>query len=115
MSRLVIDPEELTALSALCRNASYDVAGIASEAQHHVDLVAAYLSHAQPAEALRVTAAVGRAASMLHRIAAELDDDAVAVAQFGQRGTDADALGDLRSNEHALLTRLTGEQGQPQP
>lgn len=105
MSRIVIDPAELNALSVLCRNASYDVAGIATEAVHRLAPLAAQFPQAQVA----VETAVG----VLQRIAAQLDDDALAVASFGQRGADADALGDLGGNEHALYTRLT-EEGQPE-
>lgn len=112
MSRVVIDPAELAALSALCRNASYDVAGIATEARHHMDQLAPALTHERPADAVRITALVDAAVAVLHRVATQLDDDALAVATFGQRGADADALGDLGGNEHALLTRLTTEQDQ---
>ena len=49
---------------------------------------------------------------LLHRVAAELDGDALAVATLGQRGAAADALGDLAGNEHALLTRLDTHWGE---
>ncbi|MEY2468874.1 MAG: hypothetical protein QOF21_1572 [Actinomycetota bacterium] len=107
MTRVVIDPAELAALSALCRNASYDVAGVATEAQYRMDAVMAMLG----VDGARLHALVDHAASLLHRVAVDLDGDALAVATLGQRGAAADALGDLGGNEHGLLTRLniTGE------
>jgi hypothetical protein len=110
MSRILIDPAELSALSALCRNASYDVAGIATEARHHIDALAPTLG----ADGPRLSALVDSAVASLLRVAAELDDDAQRLAAFGQQGIAADALGDLHGNEHALLTRLDlpGEENQ---
>lgn len=107
MTRIVIDPNELVALSALCRNASYDAAGIATEVRMRVDHVV-HLLHAggAPVEAARVEAAVHPAVHQLHHAANELDADALAVQTFGQRGAAADALGDLHGNDHALLARL---------
>ena len=106
MTRVVIDPNELAALSAMCRNASYDVAGVATEAQHRMDHLAPLIG----ADALRVKALVDHAAQLLHRVASELDADALAVATLGQRGAAADALGNLAGNEHSLLTRFnTGD------
>jgi hypothetical protein len=107
MSRIVIDPNELAALSALCRNASYDAAGIATEMRVRIDHVVSLL-HAEnaAADAARLEAAVQTALHQLHHVANELDADALAVATFGQRGADADALGDLHGNDHALLARL---------
>jgi hypothetical protein len=107
MTRIVIDPNELAALSALCRNASYDAAGIATEVHARVDHVL-HLLHAEgaAADAARVEAAVHTAVHQLHHAANELDSDALAVATFGQRGAAADALGDLHGNDHALLARL---------
>ena len=102
MSRILIDPSELAALSALCRNTSYDVAGVATEARHHMDHLAQMIGP----DALRLRAVVDHAVQLLHRVATELDDDALAVATLGQRGAAADALGGLGGNEHALLTRL---------
>ncbi|MEY2399244.1 MAG: hypothetical protein QOJ00_2418 [Actinomycetota bacterium] len=102
MTRVVIDPNELAALSALCRNTSYDIAGIATEALHRMDHVASVAG----ADALRVRPLVDHAAQLLHRVAAQLDDDALAVATLGQRGASADALGELGGNEHSLLTRF---------
>ena len=101
--KISIDPEELAALSVLVRNTSYDVAGIAAEARHRVDNLAALVA---PADALRVTALVDDAMRILHRVAAQLDDDAQAVAVFGQKGAAADALGHLAGTEHDLLSRL---------
>ena len=103
MNRISIDPEELNALSVLVRNTSYDVAGIATEARHRVDGLAALLA---PPDALRVTAMVDDAMRILHRVAAQLDDDAAAVTVFGQKGAAADALGPLAGTEHDLLSRL---------
>lgn len=108
MSRIAIDPEELNALSVLVRNASYDVAGIATEARHRVDHLSALVA---PADAVRVTAMVDDAMRILHRVAAQLDDDAQAVALFGQKGASADALGSLGGTEHDLMSRLQ----QPNP
>jgi hypothetical protein len=110
VSRILIDPAELAALSALCRNASYDAASIATEARHHTDAIVALLG----GDAARVGALVDAAIAQLHRVASQLDDDALAVAQFGQLGAEADALGDLRGNEHGLMTRFTvpGEDNQ---
>jgi hypothetical protein len=92
MSRIVIDPNELAALSALCRNASYDAAGIATEMRVRIDHVVSLL-HAEnaAADAARLEAAVQTALHQLHHVANELD---------------ADALGDLHGNDHALLARL---------
>ncbi|MEY2426113.1 MAG: hypothetical protein QOI61_1685 [Actinomycetota bacterium] len=111
MTRIVIDPAELAALSALCRNASYDAAGIATEVRHRSDYLAQLL-HASGAgaDAARIDALVHAAVHQLHHVAAVLDDDALAVATFGQRGAAADALGGLAGNEHALLSRLDREQ-----
>jgi hypothetical protein len=90
----------------MCRNASYDVAGVASEAQHRMDTV----THLMGPDALRLSGLVDHAVQLLHRVAAQLDDDALAVATLGQRGAAADALGDLAGNEHSLLTRFnTGD------
>lgn len=107
MTRIVIDPNELAALSALCRNASYDAAGIATEVRTRVDHVV-HLLHAQGGapDAARIEAAVHTAIHQLHHAANELDSDALAVQTFGQRGAAADALGDLHGNDHALLARL---------
>jgi len=107
VTRVEIDPAELGALSALCRNASYDVAGIATEAQYRMDAVMALLGP----DGVRLHALVDHAAVLLHRAAADLDGDALAVATLGQRGAAADALGDMGGNEHGLLTRFntTGE------
>ena len=107
MTRIVIDPNELAALSALCRNASYDAAGIATEVHARIEHVV-HLLHAEGAagDAARVEAAVHTAVHQLHHAANELDADALAVATFGQRGAAADALGDLHGNDHALLARL---------
>lgn len=107
MSRIVIDPAELAGLSALCRNASYDAAGIATEVRHRSDQLSQLL-HAQgaSADAARIEALVHAAVHRLHHVASVLDDDSLAVATFGQRGAAADALGGLGSNEHALLARL---------
>ena len=102
MSRVVIDPNELAALSAMCRNTSYDVAGVATEAQHRMDHMGQLLGP----ETLRLQPLVEHAVQLLHRVAAQLDDDALAVATLGQRGAAADALGDLAGNEHSLLTRF---------
>ncbi len=102
MTRVVIDPNELAALSALCRNTSYDVAGVATEAQHRMD----HLAQVVGPDALRLTALADQAVHLLHRVATQLDDDALALATLGQRGAAADALGDLAGNEHSLLTRL---------
>lgn len=102
MTRIAIDPSELAALSALCRNASYDVAGVATEARYRTDAVLAALGH----DGARLSALVDHAVALLHRVAADLDGDALAVATLGQRGAAADALGDMSGNEHALLTRL---------
>lgn len=106
MSRILIDPNELAALSALCRNASYDAAGIATEVHMRVDHVLSLLRAELPADAARVETAVHAAVHQLHRAADELEADALAVATFGQRGADADALGELHGNDHALLARL---------
>jgi hypothetical protein len=103
VTRILIDPNELAALSALCRNASYDTAGVATEARHRMDHIAPLLG---PAESLRLGALVDLAVQQLHRVANELDSDALAVATLGQRGAAADALGGMAGNEHALLTRL---------
>lgn len=103
MSRISIDPEELAALSVLVRNTSYDIAGIATEARHRVEGLAGLIA---PPEALRVTAMVDEAMRLLHRTAALLDDDAQAVALFGQKGAAADALGELAGTEHDLMSRL---------
>ncbi|HVT76998.1 MAG TPA: hypothetical protein VHD87_08215 [Acidimicrobiales bacterium] len=107
MSRISIDPAELAALSALCRNASYDAAGVATEVDARVRHLTALL-HADgaAADAARIEAAVHTAVHQLHHVANELDSDALAVATFGQRGAAADALGDLHGNDHALLARL---------
>lgn len=102
MSRISIDPAELAALSAMCRNASYDVAGVATEALHRID----HLTPLLGADAARLRAAVEVAVTHLHRIAEELDGDALAVATLGQRGAAADALGEMAGNEHELLTHL---------
>ena len=107
MSKISIDPEELAALSVLVRNTSYDVAGMAAEARYRVEQLAALVGGP---EAMRVTAMVDEAAQILHRVAAQLDDDAESVALFGQKGAAADALGELAGTEHDLLTRL-----QPKP
>ncbi len=115
MTRILIDPQELAALSALCRNASYDAAGIATEARHRADAVLQLL-HAQGggAAAARLESLVHTAVHQLHHVAAALDADALAVATIGQRGVAADALGDFAGNEHALLTRLDNDKGQPE-
>jgi hypothetical protein len=107
VTRIVIDPNELHALSALCRNASYDAAGIATEVRARVDHVV-HLLHANngAGEAARIEAAVHTAVHQLHHAANELDADALAVATFGQRGATADALGELSGNDHALMARL---------
>jgi hypothetical protein len=111
MTRIVIDPNELNALSALCRNASYDAAGIATEIRMRVDHVVQLL-HANNAaadptvDAARIEAAVHAAVHQLHHAANELDADALAVATFGQRGAAADAVGELHGNDHALMARL---------
>jgi hypothetical protein len=107
MTRIVIDPNELNALSALCRNASYDAAGIATEIRMRVDHVVQLL-HANNAagHAARIEAAVHAAVHQLHHAANELDADALAVATFGQRGAAADAVGELHGNDHALMARL---------
>lgn len=110
MTRVVIDPAELSALSALLRNASYDTAGIATETRHRVDTVMPLLG----ADALRLSALVDHAVTLLHHIASQLDGDALAVATLGQRGAAADALGDMAGNEHALLTRLDTNLGDNQ-
>lgn len=102
MTRVVIDPNELAALSAMCRNTSYDVAGVATEARHRMDHLAQLIGP----DALRVTGLVDHAVALLHRVAVQLDDDALAVATLGQRGATADALGDMVGNEHSLLTRF---------
>jgi hypothetical protein len=113
MTRVAIDPEELAALSVLCRNASYDVAGVATEARHRMDHVASLLAvDGRAAESMRLAAVVDQAVAVLHRVAAQLDDDALALATVGQRGAAADALGDPGGNEHALLARFDNEQGQ---
>jgi hypothetical protein len=107
MTRIVIDPNELAALSALCRNASYDAAGIATDVRARVDHVVQLLhAHNGAADAARIEAAVHAAVHQLHHAANELDADALAVATFGQRGASADALGELQGNDHALLARL---------
>lgn len=111
MTRISIDPSELAVLSALCRNASYDVAGIATEARHRMEQLAVVLAPAMPAAAAQLSAVVDAAAAALHRVAAQLDDDALAVASFGQRGADADAVGGLHGNEDALLRRMTDTEG----
>lgn len=103
MSRISIDPVELSALSVLVRNTSYDVAGIATEARHRVDQLATIV---HPSDAARVIAMVDEAMRVLHRVAAQLDDDALAVESFGQKGAAADALGGLAGTEHDLLSRL---------
>ncbi len=91
----------------MCRNTSYDVAGVATEAQHRMDHVAQLVGP----DALRLTGLVDHAVQLLHGVAAQLDDDALAVATLGQRGAAADALGDLAGNEHSLLTRFnTGDE-----
>lgn len=108
MTRVVIDPNELATLSAMCRNTSYDVAGVATEAQHRMD----HLAPLTGPDATRLTTLVDHAVQLLHRVAAQLDDDALAVATFGQRGAAADALGDMAGNEHALLTRFAQEDNQ---
>ena len=115
MTRILIDPGELAALSALCRNASYDAAGIATEVRHRTDHLA-HLLHGEGAavDAAHIEALVHNAVHQLHHVAAELDADALAVATFGQRGAAADALGDLAGNEHALLARLNITQGHDQ-
>ena len=102
MTRIFIDPNELALMSAMCRNTSYDVAGVATEAAHRIDHLAPMLG----ADAPRLRAVVEQAVHALHRVAVQLDGDALAVATLGQRGAAADALGDLSGNEHALLTRL---------
>ncbi len=107
MTRIVIDPAELEALSVLCRNASYDAAGIAVEAQHRVDHVVQLVAAAgEGGIAAPLRAMVDNAAVVLHSVAAELDSDALALATLGQHGATADALGELAGNEHALLRRL---------
>lgn len=110
MSRISIDPAELAALSALCRNTSYDVAGVATEAMHRMDNLTPLLG----ADAARLRGLVELAVTHLHRIAEELDDDALAVATLGQRGAAADALGEMAGNEHELLTRLQHNLGDNQ-
>ena len=114
MTRIFIDPNELNALSALCRNASYDAAGIATEIHGRVEHVVRLL-HADgaAADAARVGAAVHTAVHQLHHAANELDSDALAVATFGQRGASADALGELHGNDHALLARLQNPGEEP--
>lgn len=107
MSRISIDPAELAALSALCRNTSYDAAGVATEAQHRMD----HLTSVIGPDAARLRPLIEIAVTHLHRIAAELDDDALAVASLGQRGAAADALGGMAGNEHSLLTRLQHNTG----
>ncbi len=107
MTRIVIDPAELAALSALCRNASYDAAGIATEVRHRVDHLTQLLNAGgEGADAARIETLVHTAVHQLHHVAAQLDDDALAVATFGERGAAADALGGLAGNDHALLSRL---------
>jgi hypothetical protein len=63
---------------------------------------------------MRLDAVVEQAIAVVHRVAAQLDDDALALATIGQRGAAADALGELGGNEHALLARFDNEQGQTQ-
>jgi hypothetical protein len=115
VTRIVIDPNELNALSGLCRTASYDAAGIATEVRARVDHVVQLL-HANngAADAARIEAGVHTAVHQLHHAADELDADALAVATFGQRGANADALGELHGNDHALMARLQipGEESQ---
>ncbi len=108
MTRIVIDPAELAALSALCRNASYDAAGIATEAQYRVGAVTPLLG---ADVSMTLNALVDQAVALLQRVATELDEDALSVAVLGQRGAAADALGDMAGPEHSLLTRFdtTGE------
>jgi hypothetical protein len=108
VSRILIDPAELAALSALCRNTSYDVAGVATEARHRMDHLVPLIG----ASAASANALVDVAITHLHRIAAELDDDALALASFGQQGAAADALGTLGGNEHSLLNRLQQHLGE---
>ncbi len=108
MTRISIDPEELAALSVLVRNTSYDVAGIATETRHRVEQLAALVDGPTT---MRLTAMVDDAMRVLHHAAALLDDDAQAVALFGQKGAAADVLGELAGHEHDLLSRLQPKLG----
>ena len=117
MTRIVIDPLELAALSALCRNASYDAAGIASEARHRVESLQGPLSVAgRGIEAAQLGAAIDDAARILLAVAAHLDDDALLLGAIGQRTEAADAIAEaFGGGEHALLTQLRIEPtGDPQ-
>lgn len=114
MTRIVLDPIELAALAALCRNASYDAAGIATEARHRTEDVHGALTIAGRAvEAAQLGALVEDAASALLRASALLDDDALLLAAIGQRSEAADAIAEaFGGGEHALLTQLRSDPGQ---
>ncbi|HVE94293.1 MAG TPA: hypothetical protein VNB24_05185 [Acidimicrobiales bacterium] len=111
MTRIVIDPMEIAALAALCRNTSYDVAGIASEARFRTDGLRATMINAgrgAAAEAL-CTLAEDTCAALLG-VAAQLDDDALLLNAIGQRAEDADAIAEaFGGGEHALLSQLREE------
>lgn len=114
MTRIVLDPVELAALAALCRNASYDAAGIATEVRHRAENVKGSLSVAgHVVEAAQLGAAVEEAASALLSTAALLDDDALLIAAIGQRSEAADAIAEaFGGGEHALLTQLRSGGGE---
>lgn len=108
MSRIVIDPTELATLAALCRNASYDTAGIAAEVRHRAELLHGPLTVAgRMAEAAQLSGAVDEVATALLAAASLLDDDALLLAAIGQRTEAADAIAEaFGGGEHALLKQL---------
>ena len=109
--RIVLDPLELAALATLCRNASYDAAGIASEARYRCDAALAGLSGPGPvAEASQLAELAAAASQLLLRAAGDLDDDALLLAAIGQRSEAADSIAEAFGvGEHALLAQLRAD------
>jgi len=111
MTRIFIDPIEIAAVAALCRNASYDAAGVASEARFRIEEVTGLLmSGGRGAEADALRTLVENACALLLTAAAQLDDDALLLSAIGRRADDADAVAEaFGGGEHALLLQLRDE------
>ncbi len=111
MTRIVIDPLELAALAAMCRNASYDVARNATAMRYRADAIAGPLSAwGQATGAVHLARAVDDGVQLLLVAASSLDDDALLLAAIGERTDAADAIAEaFGGGEHALLTQLRAD------
>lgn len=111
MTRILIDPMEISALAALCRNASYDAAGVASETRFRVDGLRGPLTTVgRSADGAQLCALADDACARLLTVAAHLDDDALLLNAIGRRAEDADAIAEaFGGGEHALLSQLRDE------